>query len=388
MNSHICHIISSLIIGGAEQYVVQLSNYLHSTGRRVSIVAGEPHPLAQRLNGDVHVETLRTHPGASRSLLTYMRILPSAIRHLVAYFRREQVTLVHTHLTASAWPAWIAAKICGIPVMHSKMYTAVHGGRLERVLFASRIPSFLIDRFLAFTRYTIDEIVQYWHAPRSRVLVSSIGVDTTRFAVDAGMAAASRAELGLAADDRVMLVVARLHPDKDVELAVRAARALDDPQAVLVIAGDGPQRESLENLAANLAGRTRIRFLGALQNPAPAYAAADIYLQTTRGPNLGVVVLEAMASGLPILIAYRDEEEHKMAVDTFEGEDIGAIAPATPEALAAKVAELFGEPEKLARWRPEVRRFVENRHAQAAVYARMAEHYSALERSAQDRARR
>lgn len=388
MNSHICHIISSLAIGGAEQYVVQLSNYLHATGRRVSIVAGEPHPMAQRLHGDIHVETLRMHPGAARSFLAYIRILPSAIRHLVAYFRREQVTVIHTHLTASAWPAWIAAKICGIPVIHSKMYTATHGSRLERLLFATRIPSILVDRFLAFTRYIEDEIVKYWHVPRSRVLVSSIGVDTTRFAVDAGMAAASRTELELAADDRVMLVVARFHPEKDVELAIRAARTLDDPQAVLLIAGDGAQREDLENLAANLPGRTRIRFLGSLQNPAPAYAAANIYLQTSRGPNLGVVVLEAMASGLPILIAYRDDEERKMALDTFEGQEIGAIARATPDALAAKAAELFDEPDKLERLRPEVRRFVEKRHAQTSAYAGMAAHYSALEEPVRDGARR
>jgi glycosyltransferase involved in cell wall biosynthesis len=381
MNSHICHIISNLTIGGAEQYVVQLSNYLHSTGRRVSIVAGEPHTLAQRLNGDIHVETLQMHPGASRSLLVYLRMLPPVIRHLVAYFRREQVATVHTHLTASAWPAWIAAKICGIPVIHSKMYTAAHGSRLERVLFATRLPLVLVDRFLAFTHYIEDEIVKYWHASRSHVVVSSIGVDTARFTLDAKTTAASRAEFGFAADDRVMLVVARLHSDKDVDLAIRAARILDDPKAVLVIGGDGPQREYLENLAATLPGRTAIRFLGALQNPAPAYAAANVLLQTTRGPNLGVVVLEAMASGLPVLIAYRDEEEYKMALDTFDGRDIGALAKATPDEMAAKAKELFNEPEKLENWRHEVRRFVENRHSQTFAYAEMADHYSAIERS-------
>lgn len=361
--------------------MVQLSNFLHATGRRVSIVAGKPQPLRERLNGDIHVETLQMHLGATRSLITYLRILPSAIRHLVAYFRRERVTVVHTHLTASAWPAWIAAKICGIPVIHSKMYTATHGSRLERVLFATYIPTLLVDRFLAFTRYTVDEIVNYWHAPRSRVLVSSIGVDTEHFVVGPGAVAASRAALELAADDRVMLVVARLHPDKDVELAIRTARVLDDPRIVLLIAGDGPERGHLENLAANLPGRTRIRFLGVLQDPAPAYAAADFYLQTTRGPNLGVVVLEAMASGLPILMAYRDQEERKMALDTFEGQAIGAIAEATPDVLAAKAAELFDAPEKLERLRPEVRRFVESRHGQVSAYAGMAEHYFALERS-------
>ena len=230
-SSHICHIISNLGVGGAEQYVVQLSNALHVTGRRVSIVAGEPQPLSQRLNSAIHVKTLQMHPSAKRSLLT------------------------------------------------------------------------------------------------------------------------------------------------------RTARILDDPRVVLLIAGDGPERKYLENLAESLPGRTRIRFLGVLQDPAPAYAAADFYLQTTRGPNLGVVVLEAMASGLPILIAYRDQEERKMALDTFEGQAVGAIAEATPDVLAAKAAELFDDPEKLEQLRPEVHRFVESRHGQISAYAGMAEHYSALERA-------
>lgn len=360
--------------------MAQLSNYLQSQGSRVSIVAGEPFTISDRLDAAIHVEALQMHPGGSRSALVYTRILPHAIRRLIAYFRREHVTVVHTHLTASALPAWIAAKVCGIPVIHSKMYTAVHGSRYERVMFASRLPLLLVDRFLAFTRYTQEEIAEHWHAPRNHILGSSIGVDTTRFTLNADVAAASRAQFGLSANDKVMLVVARLHPEKDVELAIRAARALDAPEAILLIAGDGALRASLEALVQRLPGSTRIRFLGALTDPSPAYAAANMLLQTSRGPNLGVVVLEAMASGLPVVIAHRDEAERKMAVDTLDGQDIGAITEATPHDMAAKIAALFNDPEKLHDLRIKVRHFIENRHAQLIVYPAMADHYTALER--------
>jgi hypothetical protein len=70
-----------------------------------------------------------------------------------------------------------------------------------------------------------------------------------------------------------------------------------------------------------------------------------------------------------------------MALDTFDGRDIGALAKATPDEMAAKAKELFNEPEKLENWRHEVRRFVENRHSQTFAYAEMADHYSAIERS-------
>lgn len=380
MNSHICHVITSLSVGGAEQYVVQLSNYLQTIGNRVSIVAGEPHLIRERLDSSIHVKTLQMHPGTTRSALIYIRIFFPAVRHLVAYFRQERVTVVHTHLTASALPAWIAAKICGIPVIHSKMYTAVHGSRFERVLFASRLPVLLVSRFLAFTRYTEDEINEYWHAPRERILASSIGVDTTRFCVNPEVGSTSRAELGLSANDNVMLVVSRLHPEKDVELAIRAALGLDAPGSVLLIAGDGPQRKYLEKLVKDIHSQTKIRFLGSLQDTRPAYAAANLLLQTTRGPNLGVVVLEAMASGLPVLIAYRDEAERKMAADTLDGLDIGAIAEASPKAMTTKLREVFENPARLQGLSTVVRSFVEGRHAQSKVYPAMAKYYSALER--------
>jgi glycosyltransferase involved in cell wall biosynthesis len=379
MNSHICHIVNHLDTGGAEQYVVQLSNHLHSSGRRVSIIAGEPQVLRDRLEPGVHVETVALHPGAKRSLLNYIKNLFLGCKHLVNYFRRENVTVVHTHLAASAVPAWIAAKLCGIPVIHSRMYAGNSGSRLEHVLFSTRLPLLLVSRFLVFTRYSEKEVRQQWHVPAEKIVVSSIGVDMSRFFNDTTRAAASRKELGLSGEERVLLVVARLHSEKDVELAIRAARTLDDASTLLLIVGDGQERERLESLVKELPGRTRIRFLGLLKDPRPAFAAADLLLQTTRSPNLGTVVLEAMASSLPVVIAYRDEDEYLMAVDTFEGTDIGVIAEATPKTLAEAVATLCIDEARMKDLRARVRAFVETRHARHMVYSALADVYTGLE---------
>lgn len=382
MNSHICHIVNHLDAGGAEQYVVQFSNHLHASARRVSIIAGEPQVLRDRLDRGVHVETLELHPGPRRSLLHYFANLYSCCKRLVEYFRREKVTVVHTHLAASAVPAWVAAKWCGIPIIHSRMYAGNIGSRLERVLFSTRLPLLLVSRFLVFTRFSENEVRKQWHVSTEKIVVSSIGVDVSRFFNDTARAAASRKELELSAEDRVLLVVARLHPEKDVELAIRAARTLDDASTVLLIVGDGQERVRLENLVNELAGRTRIRFLGLLKDPRPAFAAADLLLQTSRSPNLGTVVLEAMASSLPVVIAYRDDNEYLMAVDTFDGTDIGVIAEATPKALAEAVATLCADKAKMKDLRTRVRAFVETRHARHIVYSELADVYTGLENHA------
>jgi glycosyltransferase involved in cell wall biosynthesis len=208
--------------------------------------------------------------------------------------------------------------------------------------------------------------------------MSSIGVDTERFAPDVAVRKVSRCDFGITDEQRLVLVVARFEPQKDIELAIRAARAMDDPRTVLLIAGDGPLRTFLEGLVRDLPGRTHIRFLGLLQDPRPAYAAADALLQTTHGPNLGTVVLEAMASGLPVVIAYRDEEERKMADDTFDGLDLGVMAGAVPESLASAMAALFDDHNRLQFLRHEVRGFVERRHARLSVYQAMVDLYVAL----------
>lgn len=110
-----------------------------------------------------------------------------------------------------------------------------------------------------------------------------------------------------------------------------------------------------------------------------AHDATEVLLQTTRGPNLGTVVLEAMASGLPVLVAHRDEEERKVAVSTFDGLDIGVFAKATPEAIANALRQLFENPVHLSKPRKEVRAFVEQRHARQLVYPALADCYTKLE---------
>jgi glycosyltransferase involved in cell wall biosynthesis len=379
MSSHICHIINHLGAGGAEQYVVQLSNHLHARGQRVSIIAGEPQVLRDRLDLGVYVKTLVLHPGANRSLFLYLVSLIGACKSLIDFFSKEKVTVVHTHLAASAVPAWIAAKWCGITVVHSRMYAGNIGSRLEKILFLTRLPNLLVTRFLVFTRYSEKEAREHWHVAEKKIVVSSIGVDVRKFSCDVARAAASRTALGLSQEDFVLLVVARLHPEKDVELAIRAARMLDDAGTVLLIVGDGQDRDRLEGLVQELPGRTRILFLGLLSDPRPAFAAADLLLQTSRSPNLGTVVLEAFASCLPVMIAYRDEDEYMMAVDTFEGTDIGVIAKATPEHLAEALVVLCNDQAKLKELGDKVRTYVEARHSRDMVYSALAATYTELE---------
>lgn len=134
-----------------------------------------------------------------------------------------------------------------------------------------------------------------------------------------------RRELGLGAGT-VILYLGRLVEAKDVQLLLRAFQILEDkcPGAELVIAGEGPQRAILENLARDL-GLRRCHFLGLVQpDDAPRiYAVADIFALPSREEPWGVVVLEAMACGLPVVVS-----DKVGARDLVDEGDTGFVLPA------------------------------------------------------------
>ncbi|MEX5287835.1 glycosyltransferase family 4 protein [Acinetobacter towneri] len=129
------------------------------------------------------------------------------------------------------------------------------------------------------------------------------GVDVKHFSPEF-RSIALRARWGAEENTRVMLYVGRLSPEKEVNLIIDAYHSMTQKteQAVkLVVVGDGPDRQRLE--AMNLHGD--IIFTGSLSGTAlaEAYASADVFTFASQVETFGNVVLEAMASGLPV-VAY------------------------------------------------------------------------------------
>lgn len=96
--------------------------------------------------------------------------------------------------------------------------------------------------------------------------------------------------------------VGALRPDKRVDLLLQAMHELPDREhCQLVIIGDGPERGRLEAMAGELDLAERCLFLGAMGNPHPLLARADLFVQISRRETFGLAPLEAMAHGVPVL---------------------------------------------------------------------------------------
>jgi 1,2-diacylglycerol 3-alpha-glucosyltransferase len=135
------------------------------------------------------------------------------------------------------------------------------------------------------------------------------GVDLERFRPDAGPGRDGlRRACGAGGNDLIGLCLARLVPQKGLGTAIEAMSALPRPSRWrLWIVGDGPEQGLLEAMAVRLGAAERVKFFPPTAEPEAWYAAADLFLMTSRYEPFGQTLLEAQASGLPVAGFLRDD---------------------------------------------------------------------------------
>lgn len=139
-----------------------------------------------------------------------------------------------------------------------------------------------------------------------------------------------RGRLGLSEDDLVILSVARLAPEKGLDTLLRAAAGMSGPAAVL-IAGDGPLRDELDRLARDLGVRLVLAGDRPWEHIAEMYAAADVFALLSRHEPWGVVVVEAAAAALPLVLS----AHVGAAADLLDPPRNGALVPVNDVAASA-----------------------------------------------------
>ncbi|TML66814.1 MAG: glycosyltransferase family 4 protein, partial [Actinobacteria bacterium] len=173
-----------------------------------------------------------------------------------------------------------------------------------------------------------------------------VGVFANTIDVDAWIERADRLRAGRPPEDGVVVLsVARLAPEKGLDLLVRAVAAAQDDRLRLVLVGGGPKRAALGELAAALG--VQARFTGDLpqEEVAREYAQADVFALLSRREPWGVVVNEAAASGLPLVLA----EDVGAARDLLRDADNGFLVPREDVARAAEALRALAEDPELRR---------------------------------------
>ena len=133
-----------------------------------------------------------------------------------------------------------------------------------------------------------------------------------------------RAEVGVGTEDVAVLSVARLAPEKGLDTLVRAVAHTGDERLVVLLAGDGPMRDGLVALSRSLGVRLTLLPDVPWERVVERYAIADVFALLSTNETWGVVVNEAAACGLPLVLSDRVGAAH----DLLEDGRNGSLVPA------------------------------------------------------------
>lgn len=194
-----------------------------------------------------------------------------------------------------------------------------------------------VDRILTSSAYSAARIAEEYGVPAHRITVVPEPIDLVRWR----RAFESAPELPRRGNS--ILCVAHLYPRKNVATLLAAMTRLSN-QAVLRVVGTGPDLARLELRARELGLGRRVEFLGhvAFDRLAGEYRRADIFCLPSLQEGFGIVFLEAMAAGLPI-VAARAAAVPELVSD---GESGILVAPDSPGDLAAALDRLLSDPEE------------------------------------------
>jgi glycosyltransferase involved in cell wall biosynthesis len=358
------------VLGGAQRQVRQLAPLLAERGIGV-------HVITRRVPGTPrHAE----EPGATVERLYVPGHGPSASAMFVAgathRLLRLRPDVIHAFdLLSPSLAALLASSVSGAPVV-AKVLSTGSGGDLDRLghkWFGPTRARVIARRFAA------------WHAVSAEVEAElcELGVDPARFAriangvdcrhhrpPDGASRLAARRRLGIGPEEFVTLYCGRFAPVKRLDLLVAA---MHHAPGILVLAGDGAEAPRLREAAADSRVAGRIRFLPTVEDPAELYRVADVYASSSGTEGMSNAVLEAMASGLPV-VANRASGMGEL----LHG-GVGLLVEAErPDELGAALRRLAVDRALRRRLGGAARAAVVERHTLAAVADQLAALYRRL----------
>ena len=363
----VLHLIDHLGSGGAQTSLIDL----------VEARTGNVEPIVWSLSGRVladHRERL-AQAGVPPEVFGVAPAHPAALPRLRRRLAETRPHLVHAYLefsstlgVAAALSLGAAAPLVVIQLVND-LFSRPRWARAAGRIFAARVAG-----YVAVSPGVRRSAVQAYRGRPRRIAVIPPGIDVRRF--DRARVDPARVADFRQGASRVVGTVGRLADQKALDVLLDAAPRLlaDDPGTRLLIVGDGPLRPALERRARQLGVQGAVVFAGHQADVVPAYSAMDVFVLPSRYEGFGIVFLEAMAVGVPV-VGTRVVGSEDAVVDGVTG----LLVPCgDAPALAAAVLRLFSDCRLRERLCAEAARKVARDHTREEMAVRTESFYHEL----------
>jgi glycosyltransferase involved in cell wall biosynthesis len=292
----VIHLASSAGIAGGERYLLDLIRF-SSCDIQHFVILPQRGPF----------ERLLCQSDIAYAIVNINRKLSlRAFSNLTSRLRRIKGHILHTHGYRSNFYGRLGAISLGLKnvcTLHVSLFDYLDTPRLLRYayMFAERLMTFITGRFICVSQAIRDDMLKLGLAERKLCLIPN-GVDLDRF-YPRPVSAQKLKVLGLNKNGPVIGTVGRMVPEKGQIYLIAALTFIKTrwPDLKCVFIGAGPLRDQLIKCASELGVLEMCRFCGAQADIENIYPLFDIFVLPSLREPFGLVLLEAMASGIPVI---------------------------------------------------------------------------------------
>ena len=350
--------------GGMNVYVRELSRRLSDLGIAVDVYTRRQdpcYPTVVDFADRSRVIHLPAGPPAPYSKHRVWDHLPEFVDGVLDFISDHALhyDLIHSHYWLSGWVAMRLRPALGLPIVHMS-HTLGYPKNAAAQLPWEQEPSRRLqverqvlqnsDALVAESPASKRHMVRHYDVDPTEIAVIPCGVDVERFRPRDKRRA--RADLSLPASAPILLFVGRLQPSKGIDTLLRAAAQIrrDQPDVCVLVVGGGlderdeqetTELKRLQRLGAEL-GLRNVHYIKAQpqETLAQYYAAADVFVMPSHYESFGMVVLEAMACGTPVV----GSAVGGLAYTIADGESGLLVPPGDWRAFAEAISRLLASP--------------------------------------------
>ena len=271
---------------------------------------------------------------------------PAAWR-LARWIRRHKIRILHSHLFYASLYASPIGWLCRVPVIVETPHVRESWrSGWKSGYWIDRMAGRFVTHYIAVSDANAAYLVQEKGLPKRKVVTIHNGSDLSRFDPARRPAAGLRERMQIGADDPVVVVAARLEPQKGHHVLLEAMPAIlaSFPSTKVVCVGDGSLRSELEAKAQALGVAGAMRFAGFQSNVQDWLALADMTVLPSYYEGLPLAAIESLAAGRPV-VATAVDGTPEVVVNQMTGL---TVPPGQPQPLAAAVCRMLGDPEMRA----------------------------------------
>jgi glycosyltransferase involved in cell wall biosynthesis len=361
------HIVGDSSFGGAAKIILRLAQTMRAEGWQVDLLTTNSvfqEAAAQHDVGVVSLDVIR------RDIRPWWDL--RGLVRLYHFLRRERYLVVHTHTSKAGFVGRLAAWLAGVPViLHTAHGFAFHerSHRAKRSFYCTleRLASCWCDRIVSVSEFHRRWALMLGICGTNKISAIPNGIARQSPHLPASTAVLRRSLATTLPSDLIVLTTGRLAPEKGLEYLIEAASLLrcSRPAFRFVLAGDGPLRAPLQDLAESLGVNRHVEFLGYREDIPDLLAACDLVVLPSLREGLSIALLEAMAAGKSIVTT---QIGSNVAVAS-QADMALLVPPGDPQALCAAILCCGRDPALRARLGTNARLLFERRYTENRMLA-------------------